>query len=80
MFIDHEVKKINPLALLKLWQIIGCKKRGITALLPVSRSTFLNRVSNGTYPPPVKLGMRSVAWKASEILELLENISRANEV
>jgi len=58
----------------KLWQIVGDKKRNIPAVLPVSRSTFLNRVKDGTYPQPVKLGARSVAWRVSDISELLEKI------
>ncbi len=61
----------------KLWQIVGDKKKNIPAVLPVSRSTFLSRVKDGTYPQPVKLGgegSRSVAWRVSDIRELLAKL------
>lgn len=58
----------------KLWQIVGDKKRNIPAVLPVSRSTFLNRVKDETYPQPFKLGPRSVAWRVEDIRKLLAKI------
>lgn len=58
----------------KLWQIVGDKKRNIPAILPVSRSTFLSRVKDGTYPQPIKLGTRSVAWRVQDIRALLAEI------
>ncbi|WP_333877705.1 helix-turn-helix transcriptional regulator [Methylobacter sp.] len=58
----------------KLWQIVGDKKRNIPAVLPISRSTFLSRVKDGTYPQPVKLGARSVAWRVQDIRALLAEI------
>ncbi len=36
---------------LRLWQIIGCKKRGIEPLLPISRSTWYAGIASGKYPP-----------------------------
>ena len=33
----------------------------------MSRSTIYQRVSEGTFPPPVNLGKRAVGWLASEI-------------
>lgn len=71
------MNNINQAALLRLWCIIGDSKRGIPALLPVSRSTFLARVKDGTYPQPIKLGVRSVAWKQSDILDLLDQLGGA---
>lgn len=58
----------------KLWQIIGDRKRGIAPILPIGRTTFLNKVKAGEYPKPVKLGARSVAWRASDIRALLAEI------
>jgi len=55
----------------KLWQIIGDRKRGITPILPIGRTTFLNGIKEGKYPKPVKLGARSVAWKVADIRALL---------
>lgn len=58
----------------KLWQIVGDKKRNIPPVIPVSRSTFLSRVKDGTYPQPVKLGgegSRAVAWRVDQIRALI---------
>ncbi|MGZ8188179.1 MAG: helix-turn-helix transcriptional regulator, partial [Methylosarcina sp.] len=52
---------------LRLYQIIGHRKRGIQGLIPIGRTTFLEGVKKGIYPKPVKLGERCVAWKAEDI-------------
>jgi len=43
------------LGYLRIWQIVGDRKRGIEPILPVGRSTFLAGVKSGKYPKPVKL-------------------------
>ena len=55
----------------RIWQIIGCKKRGIEPIIPISRSSFLRKVQMGDYPKPIKLGFRTSAWKRSDIEKLL---------
>ncbi|MDD1622643.1 MAG: AlpA family phage regulatory protein [Methylococcaceae bacterium] len=62
------------LGYLRIWQIVGDRKRGIEPLLPVGRSTFLAGVKSGKYPKPVKLGERTTAWKKADILALLESM------
>jgi predicted DNA-binding transcriptional regulator AlpA len=59
---------------LRIWQVIGCRKRGIEPILPIGRTTFLDGVKSGKFPQPVKLGVRTVAWKASEIMALVESL------
>ncbi len=59
---------------LKIYDIIGNRSKGIPPLLPICRTTFLQRVKDGTYPAPIKLGERSVAWRQSDILDLLDKI------
>ncbi|MDD5461955.1 MAG: AlpA family phage regulatory protein [Methylococcales bacterium] len=66
--------QIHEVALLRLWQIIGDKKTSTPPLLPIGRTTFLNRVKDGTYPQPVRLGARTIAWRASDIWALLEKL------
>lgn len=58
----------------KLWQIIGDKKRGIAPVLPIGRTTFLNGIKDGKYPKPIKLGARSVAWRVADIRALLAEL------
>ncbi|WP_026601037.1 helix-turn-helix transcriptional regulator [Methylomonas sp. 11b] len=62
---------------LRIWQIIGDRKRGIEPLLPVGRSTFLAGVKSGKYPKPVKLGERTTAWRKADILALLDSVDGA---
>jgi predicted DNA-binding transcriptional regulator AlpA len=71
--------KIPEVAFFKIWQIIGNPKAvpPIPALLPVGRTTFLNRVRDGSYPQPVKLGPRSVAWRVQDIRDLINSINQA---
>lgn len=39
---------------------------------PVSRSAWLAGVKTGRYPKPVRLGVRSVAWRSDQILALID--------
>ncbi|WP_051961562.1 AlpA family transcriptional regulator [Methylobacter sp. BBA5.1] len=68
---------LAALAYLRIWHIIGCKKRGIEGLLPIGRSTFLAKVRSGEYPQPVKLGEKTSAWRKSDIIELLKSFGGA---
>jgi len=58
--------------LLRLPQIIGSKKRGIDPMIPISRSAWYDGVKAGRFPKPVKLSARVSAWRADEILALIE--------
>jgi len=56
---------------LRIWQIVGDKKKNITPLIPIGRTTFLNGVRNGRFPQPVKLGERTTAWRTEDIKNLI---------
>jgi len=64
---------------LRLNQIVGNKNANppITAIIPISKSSWWKGVKEGKYPQPVKLGPRMTAWKTSDILAFLENIEVA---
>lgn len=68
-------KKIHPEGFLKLADIIGDKEGDIPTLIPVSRSLWLEGVASGLYPAPVKISKRRIAWRGSDILELIEKIN-----
>jgi prophage regulatory protein len=70
---DTSINSINPLALLRASQILGSKKKGIPALIPISRSSWYAGVREGKYPKPQKLGPRTSVWRAEEILAILES-------
>jgi len=57
---------------LRLAQIVGNKKAGIPAIIPVSKSTWWQGVKSGRYPQPVKLSERCTAWRVEDILALIE--------
>jgi prophage regulatory protein len=43
-----------------------------------SRSSIYQAVKNGTFPPPVNIGPRSVAWTSSSIAEWQESCVKAS--
>lgn len=45
-------------------------KGGITGL---SRSNLYRLVKNGSFPPPVHIGIRSVAWRSDAVEAWLES-------
>lgn len=45
----------------------------VKARTGLSRSTIYLRVSEGTFPQPVKLGARAVGWLESEVEAWLQN-------
>lgn len=57
---------------LRLTQIIGDTKRGIPAVIPVSKSTWWEGCKTGKFPKPVKLGPRTTAWNVADIRALIE--------
>lgn len=64
---------------LRLAQIVGNPKANppIPAIIPVSRSTFLNWVKSGKAPSPVKLGERTTAFKVEDIRAFVEQLGEA---
>ena len=53
--------------LIKLKEVMDCTGLG--------RSTIYNYIADGTFPKPVSLGARAVAWVESEVQEwILERI------
>ena len=62
-----------PVGYLRLVHIIGDSRRGIPALIPVSRSTWWAGVKSGRYPKPTRaLGRRITAWSISDIRALID--------
>lgn len=67
-------QNFTHLALLRLPQIIGDKKKGIPPLIPVSRSMWWAGVKSGKFPKSIKLSSRCTVWRAAEILALADNL------
>lgn len=62
--------------LVRLAQIIGNKKQGKPAFIPVSKSTWWAGVKSGRYPQPVKLSKRCTAWRVEDIRALVDQLSK----
>jgi len=67
---------VPPIGFLRLRQIIGDPNSTppTPAIIPVSRASWWAGVANGKYPPAVKLGPRTTAWKVSDIIKLVAQL------
>ena len=43
------------------------RRRQVEARVGLKRSTLYGRIAEGTFPPPVRLGVRAVGWLSSEV-------------
>jgi predicted DNA-binding transcriptional regulator AlpA len=60
-----EQEALDPRAALRLKQVLK--------IYPVSEGTWRRGVREGRYPRPIKIAARAVAWRAADILALLED-------
>ena len=58
---------IDPASLLR--------ERQVLRLLPISKSSWWAGVRAGRFPKPLKLGPNTTAWRASDILALIESLA-----
>lgn len=61
--------------LLSLRQIIGCQKRNIQPMLPVSASKWWKLVRTGQIPKQIKIG-KNAYWLKSEITNFIDNAAK----
>ena len=63
---------------LRLWHIIGNPKANppIPALIPISRTSWLNGVKSGIFPKKISLGSRTVAWRAEDVYQLINQLGK----
>lgn len=54
----------NPSSLLRI--------KSVLQMFPVSRAKWYAGIRSGDYPKPVKIGLRAVAWRMTDILALIE--------
>jgi len=62
--------KLPAEGFLRLHQIIGTKD--VPPIIPISRSSWLAGVREKRFPQPVKLGLRTTAWRVADIRALIE--------
>jgi prophage regulatory protein len=44
----------------------------VLAIFPIGKSTWWAGIKSGRYPPPIKLGPNTSAWRAGQIRQLLQ--------
>ena len=60
--------------LIKLHEVIGDVRKGITGMIPMSRASWYAGIKKGLFPAPVKLrNSRSSYWRDSDIKELINS-------
>lgn len=57
--------------LIRVKDIVGCKKSGLRGYLPISKASWWAGVAEGKYPTPIKLGARTTCWRESDVLALV---------
>jgi len=69
------VYQLPETGFLRLSQIIGRPKASppIPAIIPVGKSAWWAGVKSGRYPKPIKLGLRTTAWRVEDIRALIES-------
>ena len=70
---------LPEIGFVRLPQIIGNRKKGIPAIIPVSQAGWWRGVSEGKYPKGVLLGPRIRAWSVESIRELVAEMGRGDD-
>lgn len=52
-------------------QLLGCRRRGLVPILPISRSCLYAWIREGRWPAPQRLGPKVIAWPSSQVREAL---------
>lgn len=65
---SHTYPTIPPCGFLRLPQVL--------ALLPISKSAWWEGCRTGRYLKPIKLGPRTMVWRAEDIRAFIERVSR----
>ena len=48
----------------------------VSKLTGLARATIYKKVKDGSFPPPIRLGARSVGWRLSDIDDWLQDPER----
>jgi len=68
-----QTKTYPEIGYLRLRDIIGDKSN--PGIIPVSRSSWYKGIEEGRYPKPVKLSVRTSAWKIEDIRKLINDLN-----
>ena len=48
------------------------RREEVSQLTGLARATIYKKVADGSFPPPIRLGTRSVGWRLSDIVTWLQ--------
>ena len=68
---QHVAQALCEPGFLRLYQIIGDERRGISPLIPISAASWWRGVKSGRYPKPHKLGPNTTVWRRADVLAIL---------
>ena len=70
--------QVPEIGFLRVKQILGDEKAvpPIPPIIPIGRTKWWAGVKTGKFPKPVKLGPRTTAWLASDIRNLIDELSK----
>lgn len=67
------MSKTSLTGYLRIWQIVGDKKRGAPAIVPLSAPTVWRLSRDGKFPKPYTLTPGVTAWKGEDIQAWLDS-------
>lgn len=70
------MNQLTETCYLRLFQIIGDRKKGYEPIIPVGKTTWWKGVKNGRFPKPVKLSDRITVWRTEDIRALISKDSQ----
>lgn len=71
---------INHRGYLRLNQIVGDPKKGISPIVPVCRATIWNWVRESKFPKPIQLSPSVTVWRASDIEKYIDSNGGCDEL
>lgn len=80
--VSHEMMEVimaseeKEKGFLRANQIYGDRKKGIPAIIPISRSSWFAGVKSKKYPQSIKLSERIVVWRMSDIQKLIDKMAK----
>jgi prophage regulatory protein len=66
--LDSELYHLPETGFVRLPQVLS--------LIPLGKTCWLEGVKSGRFPKPVKLSARCTAWRAEDIRDLIQRLSR----
>jgi predicted DNA-binding transcriptional regulator AlpA len=71
----HLAEGPNRTRFYRLSDVIGDRRLGIAPIIPVSKAAWYQGIKSGRYPKPVRLSVKTSAWRASDIDALVEKLN-----